>query len=106
MRIIIKTHCHLQTDNLGVYANVMNSVSSECWPLDVVDGLKVGIGVKKKIGLSQLIYFSLKFMTFNEKVCSLINFVIAYLYLVEFFSLVLALNPSVTIEGQTVDSLS
>lgn len=77
MRNIVKTQCHLQTDNLGVYANVMNSVSSECRPSDVVDGLKVGIGVKKKIGISQLLIdFSLKFMTFNEKVCSLIKFVI------------------------------
>lgn len=54
----------------------MNSVSSERRPSDVVDGLKVGVGVKIKIGISQLIDFSLKFMTFNEKVNSLINFVI------------------------------
>lgn len=64
----------------------MNSVSSECRPSDVVDGLKVGIGVKNKIGISQLIDFSLKFMIFNEKVCSLINFVILISCWIFFFS--------------------
>lgn len=73
-------------------------------PSDVADGLKVRIDAKKNLHISQVIDFSLKFTTFNKKNVFSLS-ILWYFYLVEIFSLVLALSPSLIVVGRAMDSL-